>query len=47
MATWQVEACGLPLIHDKTVDEWGTNGTWPVDDRATGLIMILMTGTFA
>jgi hypothetical protein len=23
-ATCLVEVCGLPLIHDKTVDEWGT-----------------------
>ncbi len=26
---------GLPLIHDKTVDEWGTNGWWLFHDRAT------------
>jgi len=26
---------GLPLIHDKTVDEWGTAGFWSSHHRAT------------
>lgn len=30
-----VEGPGLPLIHDETVDEWGTQGGGPVHDRAT------------
>ena len=30
-----VEVHGLPLIHDKTVDEWGTAGSWLHHDRAT------------
>src|SRR5271166_2315123 len=25
----------LPLIHDKTVDEWGTAGSWLFQDRAS------------
>jgi len=26
---------GLPLIHDKTVDEWGTADSWSFHGRAT------------
>jgi hypothetical protein len=35
VATRLVEVCGIPLIHDKTVDEWGTRRLWSVHDRAT------------
>ena len=35
LGTRNIEVRGLPLIHDKTVDEWGTAGSWLFHDRAT------------
>jgi hypothetical protein len=40
MEDWMVGGRGLPLVHDKTVDEWGTHVSWLLHDRATCLFYI-------